>query len=291
MPLEVIGAGCSRTGTYSLHTALDILGYRTHHGFSLVTDPKQDPNVWRNSFKNKIQENEKEEYNSNTEKQIVDWDKAYGDYQAAVDWPTCSFYKELADFYPESKVVLTVRSAESWFTSVEQTILPIARWRFIHHWLPHHISLIQDLWCLTFVNGAVTDPEDESPLFDRKNMIQCYNAHIKQVKETIPSERLLIMSMEEGWEPLCKFLGKPIPNVPFPVTNSRLAFTNFFWDPMRQSYHDRPVIRIASSIMKVRDMITSKKKLPDSNYIITPTRTAVVVYILSKVLIRHFNFF
>ncbi|KAI7850067.1 P-loop containing nucleoside triphosphate hydrolase protein [Circinella umbellata] len=283
MPLEVIGAGCSRTGTYSLHTALEILGYRTHHGFSLVIDPEQDPDVWHDG-------NEKKELVD------VDWEKAYGGYQAAVDWPTYSFYQQLADYYPESKVILTVRPPDSWFTSVEQTILPLARWRFIRRWVPRHMWLMQDLWCRTFINGAVTDPEDESPLFDRDNMIRCYNEHIKQVKETIPKERLLIMTMDDGWEPLCKFLGKPIPTGrPFPVTNSRLAFTNFFWDPMRECYHESIIIRIAARIMTFRDVVkTGNRKLSDNKtakYIITPTRTAALFYIIFKVLTRHFSLF
>ncbi|KAG2223921.1 hypothetical protein INT45_009373 [Circinella minor] len=301
MPLEVIGAGCSRTGTYSLHTALEILGYRTHHGFSLVIDPEQDPDVWRNSLKQQNQHQlatTNSQYESNEKKELVevDWEKAYGGYQAAVDWPTYSFYKQLADYYPESKVILTVRPPDSWFTSVEQTILPLARWRFIRRWVPRHMWLMQDLWCRTFINGAVTDPEDESPLFDRDNMIHCYNEHIKQVKEIISKERLLIMTMDDGWEPLCKFLGKPIPiDRPFPVTNSRLAFTNFFWDPMRECYHDSIVIRIAARIMTFRDVFkTGNKKLSDNGtakYIITPTRTAAVIYIISTMLIHHFNFF
>jgi hypothetical protein len=44
--------------------------------------------------------------------------------------------------------------------------------------------------------------------------------HNRRVKETIPKERLLVMKLGKGWGPLCKFLGKPIPeNEPFPRLN------------------------------------------------------------------------
>lgn len=46
-------------------------------------------------------------------------------------------------------------------------------------------------------------------------------AHQEQVKSTIPSENLLVFNISQGWEPLCAFLGKPVPNVPFPVADEK----------------------------------------------------------------------
>lgn len=39
----------------------------------------------------------------------------------------------------------------------------------------------------------------------------------------VPPEKLLVMSYSEGWEPLCKFLGKPVPNEPLPRANDAAA--------------------------------------------------------------------
>jgi hypothetical protein len=48
--------------------------------------------------------------------------------------------------------------------------------------------------------------------------------HDKYIMDNIPKDRLLIMRTEElAWEPLCKFLGKPIPNEPFPRANDRTS--------------------------------------------------------------------
>ena len=40
-----------------------------------------------------------------------------------------------------------------------------------------------------------------------------------QVKRIVPSDKLLVYDVKEGWEPLCTFLGLPVPNNPFPRVN------------------------------------------------------------------------
>ena len=35
----------------------------------------------------------------------------------------------------------------------------------------------------------------------------------------VPSEKLLVFEVKDGWEPLCKFLGVPVPGIPFPRSN------------------------------------------------------------------------
>jgi len=41
------------------------------------------------------------------------------------------------------------------------------------------------------------------------------------VRGLVPPERLLEWSVQDGWEPLCKFLDKPVPEGPFPHVNTR----------------------------------------------------------------------
>lgn len=36
----------------------------------------------------------------------------------------------------------------------------------------------------------------------------------------VPKDRLLEWSADEGWEPLCRFLGKEVPDMPFPHANA-----------------------------------------------------------------------
>ena len=51
-----------------------------------------------------------------------------------------------------------------------------------------------------------------------------FNNWVEEVKRTVPKEKLLVFSVKEGWEPLCKFLNVPVPEEPFPKTNDSAAF-------------------------------------------------------------------
>jgi len=60
---------------------------------------------------------------------------------------------------------------------------------------------------------------------DRAKAIAVYEAHLEDVRRSVPVERLLVFNVNEGWAPLCAFLGKPVPeNVPFPHLNDRAFF-------------------------------------------------------------------
>ena len=41
----------------------------------------------------------------------------------------------------------------------------------------------------------------------------------------VPKERLLEYKLDGGWEPLCHFLKREIPNEPFPFVNERSHFS------------------------------------------------------------------
>ena len=45
----------------------------------------------------------------------MDWEALFQGYQATVDWPGCTFYENLMRFYPDAKVILTVRDPERWY--------------------------------------------------------------------------------------------------------------------------------------------------------------------------------
>ena len=59
---------------------------------------------------------------------------------------------------------------------------------------------------------------------DRAFMIDYFERHTVEVIRTIPPERLLVFEAKQGWEPLCKFLGVPVPATPYPSENSREEF-------------------------------------------------------------------
>ena len=106
MPLNVIGAGVGRTGTYSFKLALNQLGLGPCHHMEEVLHqmPVQVP-LWTAAVNRQ-----------------PDWAAIYDGYKSAVDWPTAGFFRELSAAYPSARFVLTHRSPESWAQSFSETI-------------------------------------------------------------------------------------------------------------------------------------------------------------------------
>src|SRR5688572_21860928 len=106
MSLQVVGAGLGRTGTHSLKLALEhLLGGRCHHMIEVIQNPEQVP-YWQSA----------------AEGNMPDWNEVFKGYVASVDWPSSAFYKEISDAFPDAKVLLSTRDAESWWNSANETI-------------------------------------------------------------------------------------------------------------------------------------------------------------------------
>lgn len=195
MPLSVIGAGFGRTGTMSLKLALDELGFGpTYHMTEVFKNPTA-PGYWEAA----------------ADGRPVDWEQVFAGYGATVDWPSATFYKELADAYPEAKVVLTVREPEAWFASTQATIF--ARRIFENapeDWARMALKVIGDLFDREMDNKA--------------KLIDVYNRHNDEVRRVIPPERLLVYEVSQGWKPLCRFLEVSVPDHPMPKVNSTEEF-------------------------------------------------------------------
>jgi hypothetical protein len=50
--------------------------------------------------------------------------------------------------------------------------------------------------------------------------------HYQHIRQVVPKENLLEMELGDGWEPLCQFLGVPVPDVPYPHSNDSKVFQN-----------------------------------------------------------------
>lgn len=201
MALQVIGAGLGRTGTMALKNALEELGFGPcHHMYEVIQHPEQAP-FWERAARG----------------ETVDWEEMFANYRSSCDWPSCAFYKQLADRYPEAKVILTLRDPHAWYRSVCNTILPAMKGPLF-----------------TSQGLRVGPPGDFAPLligektfgmdFTDSHMVNVFNRHNEEVKRSIPPERLLVFEAVHGWEPLCRFLDVPIPATPFPHTNTTEEF-------------------------------------------------------------------
>jgi len=156
----------------------------------------------------------------------VDWEGVLGGYEATVDWPACTFYEELMERHPEAKVLLSVRDPEPWYESTRSTIYelsmllessPIARLIF---------GLISLLVFGGFAGGRSNIVNDmiwqgtfDGRFEDKAYAIEVFERHNEEVKRRVPSERLLVYEVTEGWVPLCEFLGVPEPEETFPHLN------------------------------------------------------------------------
>ena len=67
-------------------------------------------------------------------------------------------------------------------------------------------------------------PATGARLADRAFMTDYFRRHTEEVQRTIPPHRLLVYQAGQGWEPLCRFLGVPVPDAPYPSENSRAEF-------------------------------------------------------------------
>ena len=177
---KVFGIGWAKTGTTTLGKCLEILGFdHQSQDLSLVKD------IANNDLSRIIALAEKKE--------------------SFEDWPWIMLYKELDETFPGSRFILTKRDSDKWIRSYRNML----------------------------TNQG--DPNDEInqtrrtlyglpfPDVSKEQLIERYETHNSEVEHYFRerSKDLLIVNWEkgQGWKELCEFLGKEIPNEPFPQAN------------------------------------------------------------------------
>lgn len=194
--LEVIGAGFGRTGTLSLKSALERLGLGPcHHMLGLLDRPEEIP-LWLDVAQGRA----------------VDWSQIYRGYRSTVDWPGARWWRELAGHYPAAKVILSVRDPERWYESALSTIHRAAM-----DDSPVPSPVLAELRAMA--REVVWKGVFDGRFTDRAHALRLFNDHVETVRGHLPADRLLIFEASEGWEPLCAFLGVPVPDEPFPWRN------------------------------------------------------------------------
>lgn len=199
MTLQIIGAGFGRTGTKSLKVALEELGFgKCYHMEEVMKNPAR-----------------LKQWTEIMEGGEADWDAIFNGYQSGVDWPVSAYYKELMVANPGAKVILTVRDPERWYASFASTLYQVnKRFSIYFRFIPTLDRFFKGL------KKIVWDGIFQNRLDDQAHMIEVFKNHIEEVKRTVPKERLLIFEATQGWEPLCAFLGVPVPtDKPFPHVN------------------------------------------------------------------------
>jgi hypothetical protein len=200
--VRVIGAGMGRTSTLSLKTALEKLGFAPCHHMLEMRNVPHTADGWRRGALG----------------EEVDFAALLEGYEASCDWPSAAFWKQLVGRFPKSKVILTERPEDDWWRSISQTI-------FVSLTSPRQSDIPPE-------RRAQRDMAEEVILRhtfggrvdDREHVLDIYRAHNAEVKATIPPDRLLVFDGAHGWQPLCAFLEVPVPDEPYPNTNSTAEF-------------------------------------------------------------------
>lgn len=209
MTLEVIGAGFGRTGTSSLKAALERLGSAPcDHMGEVFLHPERAP-LWHEAVAAKARGDD------------FDWERLYAGYMATTDWPGAFFWRELATAYPHAKVLLSVRDPDRWYDSARRTIWALRGNPEIGQTIAAAIGRADGVaWMPELVDAVVFEGTFGGRFADKAHAIRVFAEHNAAVQAAIPPERLLVFAVEQGWEPLCRFLGVPVPaDEPFPRLN------------------------------------------------------------------------
>jgi hypothetical protein len=224
MPLEIIGAGYGRTGTWSTFAALNQLGFPCYHMQEVILKKENKSHLpfWRRV--------------ANTRPGTQhDWEKVFARYRATVDNPACCVWRELMEAYPDAKVLLTLhpRGPEAWYESTIDTIyFTESMWQFkVLEWLTPFGRRFGDM-----SRKLIWQRSLRGTMTDKAKAIARYEAHIDEVKAAVPPERLLIFKVTEGWGPLCAFLGVPVPDTPFPNLNDRASIKKTIGEVIKGAY-------------------------------------------------------
>lgn len=201
MALQVVGSGLGRTGTKSLKAALEVLlGAPCYHMVECFPRPDH-PAQWTAAMRG----------------EAVDWDSLLDGFAATVDWPAAACWKELAGAYPDALILHSERPAEEWFRSADATILegfkkPRSEWDVpgTNPWWDMAVTMLEDRFTPDFL--------------DRDAAVAAVEAWNADVRATAPAERLLVWRTGDGWEPICAALDLPVPDEPFPHTNTTAEF-------------------------------------------------------------------
>ena len=195
MSLNVIGTGFGRTGTDSMRHALNLLGVGpTHHMMELGTQsPLHKP--WLDMVNGAE----------------PDWEQLFTGYHACVDWPSAYYWRELITAFPNAKVLLTLRSAESWWESFSVTILK---------------HILSGSHPEGFAQKLIAEQVFDGKPDDRSHAIAVYRRNVEEVIETVSDDKLLVHKLGDGWQPLCEFLDVPVPDVSYPNRNSKMEYSD-----------------------------------------------------------------
>ncbi|KAF7186310.1 hypothetical protein HII31_12385 [Pseudocercospora fuligena] len=215
IPMKVLVLGASRTGTMSIFAALEKLGYQPYHLAKALQAPKSNLDVWREGLDAKY-------HGKGISFGRKEFDAIMGDYDTCSDVPVICFAEELIEAYPDAKIIINHRDVDKWLISMRNTAGVIWKWNWA--WLaPWDQQLVDPFWrfgemVMVCFYKTLNDFSPESPARE------AFLEHYRRLRKTAPPERTLEYQVQDGWGPLCEFLGVPVPEGEFPRINDARQF-------------------------------------------------------------------
>jgi hypothetical protein len=212
--MKIICAGAQKTGSKSLSEALSLLGYKVYDAPETYTYMRK---TWIKFFNGKI----------TIEQVCQKYDQQ--DCDVVIDLPTNYFWREMAEYWPQAKIILTVRDdEEKWYASLVRffkgNVAWIGKFIYVGHLSPLAASTEYGMTIpylrLMYGNANLHpfkydfDNVNNALIYKRK-----YREHNLMVRNFAPPGRLLDYNVKEGWSTLCKFLDVPLPDRDFPFRN------------------------------------------------------------------------
>jgi len=206
--MKLIGAGLPRTATTTQMIAFEMLGLPCYHMRDMMSDRANAVPQWRAALEGN-----------------GPWDELVQGKESVVDWPGSYHWRELMDVYPDAKVLLSVRSPESWVESMNNTISQI----FVGDTLMHHLARAQyhvdpDFAAWIDVMSDMWDASGVTVGGDDQKMASTMEEWNQKVIDAVPADRLLVWHPKDGWEPICELLDLEVPDGPVPNVNDTENF-------------------------------------------------------------------
>ena len=228
--IQVICAGLGRTGTLSLTEAFNELGYKSYHYVDLKHAPQWADYCRAQNKQHSSNNGDNGATGENTTvDDIIDLIVQDG-YTATLENPTSDIYPDLLRRYPDAKVILTVRDTPSKFVTSWKILFDCMvitetkfSWCFpsFFGYIPTFANLktIRYFMGTTFLGldpGALTHGWRERGDAADAWIADQYERHNQHIIDHVPSNQLLVFNVKQGWKPLCEFLEKEVPSIPFP---------------------------------------------------------------------------
>lgn len=211
VPLRILGAGLPRAATSSIQAAFEQLGFMPcMHMAEIIPHPSRSQLLLDAMRETDISKRQKILH------ELIDG------HAALCDLPVVFFTPDLMDMYPDIKIVLNGRpSAEIWAQSCYASLgLFFTGWfKWIGMlWKTDRLWYAVNMECLRWCKANL----DADDVFTSK-MYETYYESVRLEAQKRGKE-VLEFKAEDGWEPLCQFLGMPVPDTPFPRLNEKKTF-------------------------------------------------------------------